>query len=98
MATPDVKLQIFRGDTPADHVDFRGDGFLGSPDDEHRTVVEGENVDSAFVDAVLAIGPKLNAMFDTLTEAQPGALAQVATALGLSGKGPVRLALRVYDE
>ena len=98
MATPDVKLQVFRGDTPADHVDFRGDGFLGSPQDEHRTVVEGENVDQGFVDAVLNFGPQLNAMFDKLTAAQPSALASVADALGLHGEGPVRLAIRVYEE
>ena len=95
---PDVKLQIYRGDTPANHVDFRGDGFLGSPDDEHRTVVEGENVDQGFVDAVLNFGPQLNAMFDKLTSEQPAALEHVADALGLNGNGPVRLAIRVYDE
>ena len=98
MATPDVKLQVFRGDTPSSHVDFRGDGFIGSPDDEHRTVAEAENVDDGFVQAALTFGPEVNAMFDKLTSKQPSAFAALATALGLGGHGPVRLAIRVYDE
>lgn len=94
----DIKFQVFRGEASPDHVDFRGDGFLGSPEDEHRTFLEIEDADESTVEAVLMFGPELNEVFDKLTSRQPDALSAVASALGLSGSGDLRLAIRVYDE
>lgn len=91
----DVKLQIYRGDTPSDHTDFRVStgGFIGSPADEHRTIREFRTDDESWLERAKPI----NAAFDALTAEQPEIFAPIANLLGLSGSGPIRLGIRVYD-
>lgn len=96
----DVKLQVYRGDAGPDHVDFREStgGFLGSPEDEHRTVAEGENIDEETAALVLEAAPIINKLFARMTAQQQSFGKDLATLLGLAGSGPVKLAVRLYDE
>lgn len=103
MAAPNlmssVKLHVFRGEDDGTHsCDYRGDKFIGSPVDEHRTVLEIDPANEATVTAVIAKGPELNALLKDLTDAQPDALGPIASALGLKGTGKVGLRLGVWDE
>lgn len=93
----DIKLQVYRGDLGPDYVDFRGDLLKGSPDDEHRTVAEYRENDDADIADLLATAPIINKQFAKLTEKQPAALQPLASLVGLSGSGPVKMALRIYD-
>lgn len=94
-----VKLHVFRGDDKGTvSCDYRGDKFIGSPKDEHRTVLESDPADTGLVDTVLEFGTKLNELLGKLTDEQPSQAAQIASMLGLEGSGKVGLRLGVWDE
>jgi hypothetical protein len=95
----DIKIQVVRGETPSDHVDFRSPNGLGAKDgDFHTTAVEFTNVDDKTVEYVLDMAPVVNEFFDQLSALQPPQLSAVASALGVEGEGPFRIQVRVYDE
>ena len=94
-----IKLHVYRGENAGDEsCDYRGEKFIGSPVDEHRTVLEIDPADDVLVRQALMLGPDLNGLLKSLTDAQPAALGQVASALGLKGEGKVGLRLGVWDE
>lgn len=93
----DIKLQVYRGNLGPEYVDFRGAGNVGAPEDNHRTVAEYRENDDADIADILATAPTLNKHLAKLTEKQPSAFGPVATLVGLGGDGPVKMALRIYD-
>jgi len=99
----DLKFQAYRGDLGPDYVDFRGDNLKGSPVDEHRTIVEtrikdGDLPEGVTVDMILSMAKTANALFAILTSMQPTFAGALSGILGLDGEGPVKLAVRLYDE
>lgn len=96
----DIKLQVYRGELPPEHVDFRGEGFKGAPEDNHRTVAEFRTHDEAVIAEILEAAPSVNRLFARFTPAGDGgnSLGHLASLVGLSGSGPVKLAARVYGD
>ena len=93
----DIKLQVYRGELPPEHVDFRGDGFKGSPEDEHRTILEYREDDPAEIEALKEDLPALNRRLARFAAKQGGRAGDIAKVLGLGGSGPVKVAGRIYE-
>lgn len=98
----DIKLQVYRGETPPEHVDFRGEGFRGSPEDEHRTVAEFRTKDEAIVAEIIETAPSVNRLLEMFTRGADGAagnnLGHLASLVGLDGSGSPKIAVRVYED
>ncbi len=106
----DIKLQLYRGDLPASHVDFRkegfveGEGFRGSPEDEHRTAFEGRITDEDLSelgitqDEFLASLRTTNKVLALVTAKQHPSTGNLASLVGLGGAGPVKVAVRAYED
>jgi hypothetical protein len=101
----DAKLQIYRGDVGPDHVDFRKStgSFLGSPEDEHSTVLEVRVTDEDLTELGLSQEQFLDACAEAnkvlafFASKQPAGLLTVTELLGLDGNGPIKLAIRAFD-
>ena len=67
-----IKIHAFVGsDSGTESCDYRGDKFIGHEQgDEHRTLFEKDPATEEEIAAVLEMGPKLNALFDTLTPSE----------------------------
>lgn len=99
----DLKLQIYRGELGPEYVDFRGDLFKGSPEDEHRTVLEVRIKDTDLPEGmtdedIKGMAESANKLFALLGKVQPSFAGPLSSVFGLAGSGPVKLATRVYDE
>lgn len=94
----DIKLQAYRGDSGPDKVDFRKStgAFLGSPDDEHKTILEYRVEDDPTGTEFEILG-EMNDLLSKMTSVQPDAVGQLAGMVGLEGSGPVKLAFRIFD-
>lgn len=101
----DIKLQAYRGDAGPEKVDFRQStgGFIGSPEDEHRTAIEARVTDEDLTELglteeeFLASLASANKVLALLASKQHGSTGNLASLLGLSGSGPVKVAIRAYD-
>ena len=96
-----VKLQVYRGTCGPNHVDFRGDQWLGdgtTPQDEHRTITQIVTEDETIIDLAVSTGPQINALFDKFSDQEPAVFGEIASVLGLEGAGEVHLGVRVYDD
>jgi hypothetical protein len=101
----DVKLQLYRGEAGPEKVDQRKStgAFVGSPEDEHRTVLEGRITEEDLAELEMS----KDELFDNLVSAnkilailarkQHPATGSAASLLGLGGQGPVKAAIRAYD-
>ncbi len=94
----DIKLQVYRGETPPEHVDFRGDGFRGAPVDEHRTIAEFRTHDEGVIQEMLVAAPAANRLLNRFSEEQDASLGHLASLVGLTGLGGIKLAVRVYGD
>lgn len=94
----DIKLQVYRGELAPEYVDFRGAGFKGSPEDEHRTVAEFRTHDEGIVAEILATAPSVNRLLSRFSTGQDSNLGQLASLVGLGGAGPVKAAVRIYSD
>ena len=88
---PDLKLQAYRGEATAQDWDFRKStgGFKGSPEDEHRTLAEqriSDEIAAELPDAIVYVNNLLEGLEVAVPDLAP-----------IPGSGPVKLALRVFD-
>lgn len=88
-------------------------GFKGSPEDEHRTIAEVRVDDDFIDRQIEVVDPETdtlllstsrrnaiavaNSILADVTQGQPDELGNVADLVGLEGSGPVKLAIRIYD-
>lgn len=99
----DIKLQAYRGDLGPEKVDFRGENFVGSPEDEHRTALEARVTEEDLAELGLteeeffASLVSTNKILALVASKQHDSTGNLASLLGLSGSGPVKVAVRAYD-
>lgn len=97
----DLKPQIYRGPIPVDDVDFRGIHRRGEADgDHHRTIsFPGLKLEQRVPDgdAWLEKCRQLNIAVEPFVAMFGEIAGRVASFLGLGGEGPIKFALRVYD-
>jgi len=88
-------------------------GYKGSPEDEHRTIAEVRMPDYVLDSPIEVVDPETglsiqfanrrsalivaNSILADVASGQPDQLGDLATIVGLDGNGPVKLALRVFD-
>lgn len=107
----DLKFQVYRGDAGPEKWDLTGDNFIGSPEDEHATWGEVENIDEDLervltdpesLGQIIEPGDNALVVFNRigaiLTAQSPKWVENLATLLGLDGDGPVKIAARLYTE
>lgn len=101
----DIKLQAYRGESGPDYVDFRKStgAFIGSPEDEHRTILEARVNDDDLAELGMTeteffeACASANKLLAILYSKQPSSAGALANMIGLAGHGPVKIGIRAYD-